>query len=113
MEMNASDPLLSETKKMIEDCMEKRPLAELAALMGHADMRIRQEAQFEIAARGDFKTLENIAKGGPTPLARIHAIWGLGQVARAKQPDAANIFSTLMKDADTEVRAQAAKTASD
>ena len=113
MGKNASDPLLAQTKKLIEDGMEKRPLAELTTLMGHADMRVRQEAQFEVAARGDLKALENIAKGGPTPLARIHAIWGLGQIARAKQPAAANVFPALMKDADPEVRAQAAKTACD
>ena len=112
-EKTASTPLLTETKKLIEDGMEKRPLEELAALLGHGDMRVRQEAQFEIAARGDLKTLENIAKTGPAPLARVHAIWGLGQVARSTKPAAANVLSTLMTDADPEVRAQAAKTASD
>ena len=113
MDKNADDPELIRTKKLIEEGMEKRPVAELAELLGHADMRVRQEAQFEIAARGDLNTLENTAKTAPSQMARIHAIWGLGQLARGNQTDAARLLPMLMKDSADEIRAQAAKTASD
>jgi quinoprotein glucose dehydrogenase len=113
LEKNASDPELVRTKKLIEEGMEKRPLAELAELLGHADMRVRQEAQFEIAARGDLNVLENTAKSARPAMARIHAIWGLGQLARGNQADAARLLPILMKDSEDEIRAQAAKTASD
>ena len=113
MESNASDPELVRTKKLIEEGMEKRPVTELASLLGHADMRVRQEAQFEIAARGDLNVLENAAKSARPAMARIHAIWGLGQIARANQADAARLLPILMKDSEDEIRAQAAKTASD
>jgi quinoprotein glucose dehydrogenase len=113
MEKNVGDPELIRTKKLIEEGMEKRSLAELAELLAHADMRVRQEAQFEIAGRGDLNVLENTAKSAHAPLARIHAIWGLGQLARANQADAGRLLPVLMKDSQDEIRAQAAKTASD
>src|SRR5262249_9040532 len=77
-------------------------------LLGHADMRIRQEAQFELAARGNAGPLRNVAIGKGLRLARLHAIWGLGQIAR-KEPGIANFMMELTHDKDAEVRAQACK----
>jgi quinoprotein glucose dehydrogenase len=79
--------------------MEKRASKELAKLLAHADMRVRQEAQFELAARGEVATLQGVAAANPAPLARLHAIWGIGQIARktAQEPSA---LIALFEDAD-------------
>ena len=72
---------------MLAQGMEHRSNDELARLLAHPDMRIRQEAQFTLAARGDAGSRRRwleIAGSKENLLARIHAIWGLGQIARMK-----------------------------
>ncbi len=73
-------------------------------------MRVRQEAQFALAGKGKsaVKALIQVAKTNKNQLARIHAIWGLGQVGRADGPASIALWQ-LCKDADDEVRVQAAR----
>jgi quinoprotein glucose dehydrogenase len=79
---------------------------DLAKRLGHADQRVRLDAQWELAARKKWDTLQTIAKNSAAPqLARIHALWGLSQ---GKQFDEA-LFTTLTTAKDPEIRAQAAK----
>lgn len=108
------NPLVLETKKLIAEGMEKRPLPELAVLLGHADQRVRQEAQFELASRGgsSAKTLESTLKSSTNQLARIHAIWALGQLGAHRQYALTGLEKNL-KDADPEIRAQIAKVLGD
>ena len=107
-----SDPLLLETKKLIADGMESRQPEQLALLLGHADMRVRQEAQFALAARASSAVLIRVASRDSSLLARLHAIWGLGQLARAQKKDGSTLLP-LLKDPEAEVRAQTAKTLGD
>jgi quinoprotein glucose dehydrogenase len=112
----ADAALQKETEKLIADGMSKRTEAELVKLLGHADQRVRQAAQFELAGRGApsaqaFATVAANAKSG-NPLARLHAIWGLGQLAEKSAP-ALVVLPALLGDADAEVRAQAAKVLGD
>ena len=108
------DPAVLEVKRLIAEGMTKRPLAELVKLLGHADMRIRQEAQFALAEMGSdvITPLASVAKAHENPLARLHAVWALGQVgyrdARALAP-----LLALSADADLEVRAQIARVLGD
>lgn len=79
---------------------------DLAKRLGHADQRVRLDAQWELAARKKWDLLKTIAKNSAaTQLARIHALWGLSQ---GKQFDDA-AFTALTTDKDAEIRAQAAK----
>jgi len=114
------DPLVLETKKLLADGFEKRPVKELVALLNHRDMRVRQEAQFALAAQGQktIATFAKIAAEGTNRLARLHAIWGLGQIeasvesARQKARAVAPLLP-LLADSDVEVRSQAAKVLGD
>ena len=65
-------------------------------------------AQFDLVRRQDVSALTAVTKDASRQLARIHAIWGLGQLARADKGRAAAI-RPLLSDSDAEVRAQAAK----
>jgi quinoprotein glucose dehydrogenase len=112
--------LVLETKNLIAEGMEKRSTEELESLLGHPDQRVRQEAQFEIvdralardassAVRQDYvRELLRVAQKNDNPLARLHAIWGLGQIDRTIGGLLGPILP-LLADNDAEVRAQTAK----
>jgi quinoprotein glucose dehydrogenase len=108
-------PCVREVKQLLAEGMEKRKNEELSNLLAHADMRVRQEAQFELARRKALQILVQIAQSGSAknPLARIHAIWGLGQVARdpaaQRAPGLCTAFEPLLADSDPEIRSQAAR----
>ncbi|MEI6872271.1 MAG: PVC-type heme-binding CxxCH protein, partial [Verrucomicrobiota bacterium] len=106
------DPLVLETKTLLAEGMEKRTKEQLVVLLGHADMRVRQEAQFELADRSDIPAFQSAMAENSGQLARLHAIWGLGQIARVNAKSA-EVLIPLLKDKDAEVRAQAAKTLGD
>src|SRR5262249_36235474 len=106
----ADDPAAREVKKLLAEGMGKRPVAELAKLLGHADQRVRQEAQFALAERGTpeaAEVLRRVAHDSKDQLARLHAVWGLGQ--RAFRTGRPALVVRLLTDPDGEVRAQAAK----
>ncbi len=108
-----NSPLVLETKKLIAEGFDQRASDELAKLLTHADQRVRQESQFSLAAKGagSITTFTGVLSG-THQLARLHAIWGLGQIARTT-PAAIDALLPILGDADAEVRAQAAKTLGD
>jgi putative heme-binding domain-containing protein len=86
----------------------------LLDLLSHDDMRIRKKAQFELAKRdkaGDAVFKQAIAQR-ENQLARVHGIWGVGQLAE-KDIQYANQLMDLLADADPEIVAQAAKVLGD
>ncbi len=107
--------LQKEVQRLLAEDLTKRPVAELMDLLAHADQRVRQEAQFALAARGESAVdpLNQVAKRNQNRLARLHAIWGLGQVGRDARDAVKAALEPLVKDADAEVRAQAAKVLGD
>jgi quinoprotein glucose dehydrogenase len=117
------DTSMLETKKLLTEGMLKRSARELANLLAHVDMRVRQEAQFELADRGieSADTFIEVARKNPNQLARIHAIWGIGQIlSQVKNTPQIKAVSrcvetltALLSDSDAEIRAQSAKVAGD
>ncbi|MEO6789164.1 MAG: PVC-type heme-binding CxxCH protein, partial [Chthoniobacteraceae bacterium] len=105
----------AEVKKLLAEGMVARPAAELEKLLAHEDQRVRQAAQFQLAAKNDADTLTHAAKSGPSTLARVHGVWGLGQLAK-KQPKVLTTVAALLDakdEKDGEVRAQAARVLGD
>jgi quinoprotein glucose dehydrogenase len=113
-DQSADTTLQRDTQKIIAEGMSKRSVDELVTLLAHADMRVRQAAQFELAAKGPAAAaaLTKAAQAGPNRLARLHAIWGLGQVAE-KDANAVSPLIPVLGDEDAEVRAQSAKVLGD
>jgi putative membrane-bound dehydrogenase-like protein len=107
----AASPMRAEVRTLIAAKFDARATADLSALLGHADMRIRQKAQFELVRRGDAQALLAAAKDPARQLARIHGVWGIAQLARTAKDGAthAALLAPLLADADPEIRAQAAK----
>jgi hypothetical protein len=104
----AKSPIRLEVKKLIAERFDSRSASDLTTLLRHADMRIRQKAQFELVRRGDVATLTSNAKNPEHQLARVHAIWGIAQLARKDRKHAV-LLTPHLSDADAEIRAQAAK----
>jgi len=102
-----SDPRVAEVQRLLAEGLSKQPAADVAKLLEHPDMRVRQEAQLELARRKDVATLAGATRGSHQ-LARLHAIWGLGQIGRSDAGAHSEIVR-LAADADAEVRAQAIK----
>lgn len=104
---------LKAVKELIASDFTKKSADELAALLAHADWRVRLEAQYALAERGTAsipKFSAVIANNGT--FARLHAIWGLGQIAR-QDASALTALRPLLTHADAEVRAQAFRTLGD
>lgn len=88
----------AETAKLIKEGFGKRPVAELAKLLSHPDMRVRVRAELALARSGlktntppgneavrraeGYDALLNAALKGKDELTRLHGIWGLGVIAR-------------------------------
>ncbi len=106
------DPRVLETAKLAREGFRQRTEAELVKLLGHADQRIRLRAQYELARRGDAEPLAGALRDASAPeLARIHALWGLGQLgAPALAGFEAPAFAASLSP---ELRAQLARVAGD
>ena len=103
-----------ETKRLMQLDYSKQTEALLFTLLSNPDMRIRLKSQFELASRGAKGAVElnkAITQTG-NQLARVHGIWGVGQLARQDKAYA-NTLMTLLKDSDPEIIAQAAKVLGD
>jgi quinoprotein glucose dehydrogenase len=103
-----------EVRKLMADGFEKRSADELVRLLAHPHRDVRQEAQFALAERGPslITPLAKVAANSPNQLARLHAIWGLGQIARRDRAALKPLLG-LLADKDAEVQAQAAKVLGD
>ncbi len=108
----ASDSeLRRQTEALLAEDFTALAVTALQGHLAHDDMRVRSKAQFELVGRGEQTALvETLAH--EHQLARIHAIWGLGQLGR-DQASAAEPLVPLLSDSDGEIRAQAAKVLGD
>ncbi|WP_425614758.1 PVC-type heme-binding CxxCH protein [Anatilimnocola sp. NA78] len=100
-----------QVKKLLAEGLGSQSVAELKKLLAHPDRRLRQEAQFTLVDKQDVASLQEVAIKSQSPLATLHAIWGLEQLVRRGQ-DAAKLVSPVMALAtsdNVEVRAQVAK----
>lgn len=100
----------TETKNLLTADFSSKSEDELAALLGHQDQRVRQKAQFQLAKQSEtgLAIFKQVMTGGSNQLARIHAMWGLHQLAR-KNSNLAENYVSLLEDKDEEIVAQAAK----
>jgi putative membrane-bound dehydrogenase-like protein len=102
----AGGPLRREVARLLRDGPGDADNRELAARLGHADQRVRLDAQWELARRGAVAVLETIAADFSAPrLARTHAIWAISQTRERL----ADLMAALAADDDPEIRAQTAR----
>lgn len=116
-----ADPIVDEVQRIFQEGFKQRDDDELARFLGHPDMRVRLRAEFALAERGLgwAEMLSGIAHQSTNQRARLHAIWGLGIMARQCDLALADPnypmarIADLLDDLDPEVRAQTARTMGD
>ncbi len=106
---SAKDPIRLQTRLLLSAGFAKTAQPELVALLGHRDQRVRQGAQLELAKRDQRDAFLVVARDAAAPLlARVHAIWGYGQLLRRNAAPLAAALP-LLADANAEIRTQSAK----
>jgi quinoprotein glucose dehydrogenase len=105
----ANSAVRLETYRLLKAGFAQTDNLELMKLLGQRDQRVRQGAQFELAKRGKGDAFLAVARDTAAPLlARVHAIWGYGQLLRRSAAPVAGVLP-LLDDHDAEVRTQTAK----
>lgn len=106
--------LRAEIKRLMQLNYTSQKEDVLFSLLSNPDMRIRQKAQFELVDRGAKGAVElnKAIAQKQNQLARIHGIWGIGQLARQDKSYATSLLP-LLKDGDNEIVAQTAKVVGD
>lgn len=104
----AATAVRAATRSLIAASFNDRSTADLVVLLHHDDMRVRTKAQFELVERGAASDLLASAVQTHYQFARIHGLWGIGQLARVDLSKASPLAGFLT-DGDPEIRAQAAK----
>ncbi len=111
--------LVAEVKRLLAEGMTQRGEQELIDLLGHADRRVRLEAQWGICQRFLEGKLTAVTYDGildqallsKNRLQRIHAIWTMRQAEREKpgyELCSREPLVALLEDEDPEIRCQAA-----
>lgn len=116
---------IAEVQKLLGEGMKKREVAALVKLIGHADQRVRLEAQWELTDRltreesaAEIRAeLRSVLLESKERLPRLHAIWAAGNSARisyqkrlAQDPSVElplpedTALAGLFEDADEEIR---------
>ncbi len=111
--------VVRELKETMRAGLEGRTAEDLVGLLAFPDMRVRQEAQFELATRGldSLPVLASVLKSDAGLFPRLHAIWGIGQVIdRAGAGTDQHVMAARVEalagslhDPEAEVRAQICK----
>lgn len=106
----AGSGLRKEVAAMLKAGVADISTKDLVKRLSHADMRVRLDAQWELADRRKLSELQEVTTSGKSEkIAVIHALWGLSQ-ARTFGDRA---FEVLSKSPDAELRAQAVKHAAE
>ncbi|MEX2602181.1 MAG: HEAT repeat domain-containing protein [Balneolaceae bacterium] len=112
VEENHDTSVRTAVRELLSRNFTTRSAAELRELLTHTDMRIRQKAQFELAERMDLESFLTILEDSGHQLARIHSIWGIGQILRS-QPETSSNLVPYLRDPDPEIVAQTLKVLGD
>jgi len=115
-------PVVLATQKLLREGFVQRSTRDLLKLLAHPNYRVRQNAQFELASRGEanVSALARVAKSGDTVQARLHAIWALGNIQsfahksrRERKANALEVLLSVLADENPKVRANAARVLGD
>ncbi len=123
-------PSVDEVRRLLAEGFSRRTTEDLLRLLAHADRRVRLESQFTLAERaisepsgagprndvvaGLSRLAVLQARNPEERLARVHALWALGQIIRNAMQHGREVHEEVLAairtaagDHDSEIRAQA------
>lgn len=104
---DSQHPLRAQTERLIQEGLEHLPADSLARLMRYPDQRIRKAAQFELVHQNQVETLTQTALDRQADiLARVHALWGMGQLARMGNIEENYPLDVLLTEANAQINIQ-------
>lgn len=114
----ASSRARIDTQQLLKEGFSNWETAKLMDYLAYPDQRVRFGCQFALVQRRASDELQSSARNSVTQISRIHDIWGLGQLARSGDSridvDAIHeTFIDLLRNEDSELRTQVARTISD
>ena len=99
----------AETRRLMTLEYEEQSTEKLTELLSYPDRRIRQKAQFALVDSGSGEeAFQKVLMESENQFARIHSIWGIGQLA-AENTNRAKPLMGLLSDKNPEITAQAVK----
>lgn len=97
---------MADVKARLSTGVRAESTVDLLALLEHVDRRIRQQAQFELVARGEVEEVRARAMDtNAARLPRLHSLWAMGQLKDRNR----TMLLQLSSDRDPELRAQVAR----
>ena len=94
-------PQRQKTQEVLANGMGSRSIQELTEFLSDEDMRVRLEAQFELVDRNARSELLEVLDNDAKEMGAIHAVWGLGQLARKDQAVCADLFPFMTQQIHT------------
>lgn len=104
-------PAREETARILASKSAETEIGSLKGWLDHPDQRVRMKGQFELVRRKEGpKVLAASVKEAKTLVGKLHALWGIGQLARkdAERKDLASLLPAF-ESAEAEMIAQACK----
>ena len=105
----ASDFGPEHVRQILERGFSTSTLEDLVALLAAPDRRVRLGAQFELEKRQGGRAALAASVESAQGLGRLHAVWGLGNLARRGDAEAAARLVAELENAGAEIRRQAAR----
>ncbi len=102
-------PLRSQTTRLLAANLASFSVDSLNALLHYPDQRVRLEAQFQLVRTASPALVRTALDTTAKQLARVHAIWGLGQLARSGTLTQNVDLGALLADEDPQIRIQACR----
>jgi quinoprotein glucose dehydrogenase len=101
----AKSVLRVQTREILAAGFPGLDIKKLSGFLKHPDMRVRRGSQFELVRRGAAgrRVLLAAVENKAHQLARLHGIWGLGQLGR-KDASVLKPLVVFLEDKDPEVR---------
>ena len=101
--------LVTEVHELLKSDWTSLAVDALVKALSHIDQRVRLEAQWELANRGEHTRFQDVlAAKESSQLAKLHSIWGLGQIVRLNKKVGPKILPSLrplLADKDPVIRA--------
>ncbi len=119
---HVDSPVVKSTRTLLAEGFTSRSERQLLGYLEHPNFRVRQNAQFTLADKGEsgVPALIRVAKSSKSLHARLHAVWALGQVADATSATARGARSAaldalipLVADEEAKVRSNVARVLGD